>query len=82
MAKKGRQHQRDRQGFDRNAVPRQQEPQPPTSMIPTAGLDDADQLGFVAHVGKLPGECREQEKGQDEQPRGNRRKAGFLLFGL
>ena len=43
------------------------------------GLDDADDARFVVRIGQLPGQCRQQEKGQDEQPAGDRAEHRFLL---
>ena len=41
-------------------------------------LDDSDKLGLVMVVGKLPGQGREQEEGQDEQPLSDRAELEFL----
>ena len=44
-------------------------------------LDDADDLRLVAGVGELPGQRRQEEEGEDEQPPGNGAE-GRLLLGI
>ena len=43
------------------------------------GLHDPDDLRLVRRIGQLPGQRRQQEEGQDEQPAGDRAERRFLL---
>ena len=62
------QHQRDRHALDGLLLPGEHQSRPADQHDEDfAELDDADDLGLVAHVGKLSGERGKQEKRQDEQ---------------